>query len=149
MGSVFAGRMILDEALYSCAGVGEDVAPPICKQTAWHDGTISNRPRNRVSKTQRTQGPRGPRDQRPRDQRTEGPADQETRNLANLLNPMLAAPSKKKTWTHEELHHASIKLLLATPRPTPQVATVLNSGGWYWTTTSRKYCTYRFKWMCS
>ena len=33
--------------------------------------------------------------------------------------------------------------------PPPQAATVLNSGGCYWTTTSRKYCKYRVKWMCS
>ena len=79
MGSVFAGRMILDEALYSCAGVGEDVAPPICKQTACMMGLF---PTDHGTGCQR---PRGPRDQRtkgpettgPEDRGTSGPRDQE------------------------------------------------------------------------
>ena len=78
MGSAFAGRMILDVALYSLksAGVGEDVAPPNLQTDCLHDDP----------------GTRGPRDQRPRDQRTKGPADQETRNLAK--------PSKPQCWPH-------------------------------------------------
>ena len=74
MGSVFAGRMILDVALYSLksAGVGEDVAPPICKQTACMMGLF---PRDHGKVCQR---PRGPRDQRTKGPETTGPEDQGT-----------------------------------------------------------------------
>ena len=95
MGSVFAGRMILDVALYSLkkCGVWGRRRPPNLQTDCLQDGTISKRPRNRVSKTQRTQGPED------RDHGTRGPRDQRTKRPGtwpNLLNPNVGCTFLKK-----------------------------------------------------
>ena len=86
MGSVFADRMILDVALYSLKmrGGWGGRRPPNLQTDCLHDGTISKRPRNRVSNTQ------GPEDQGTRDHGTRGPSDQRTKRPGTwpkLLNP--------------------------------------------------------------
>ena len=86
MGSVVAGRMILDVALYSlkkCGGWGGR-RPRNLQTDCLHDGTISKRPETTDHGTG-CQRPRGSRDQRtkgpettgPEDQGTSGPRDQE------------------------------------------------------------------------
>ena len=101
MGSVFAGRMILDVALYSLKKRGGwgGRRPPNLQTDCLHDGTIytiSKRPRNRVSKTQRTEGSE---DQGTRDHGTRGPRDQRTKRPGtwpNLLNPNVGRTFQKK-----------------------------------------------------
>ena len=78
MGSVFAGRMILDVALYSLKKRGGwgGRRPPNLQTDCLHDGTIFILfPRDHGTGCQR---PRGPRDQRTKGPETTGPEDQGT-----------------------------------------------------------------------
>ena len=94
--------MILDVALYSLKKRGGwgGRRPPNLQTDCLHDGTIytiSQRPRNRVSKTQRTEGSE---DQGTRDHGTRGPRDQRTKRPGtwpNLLNPNVGRTFQKKT----------------------------------------------------
>ena len=86
MGSVFAGRMILEVLLHSLSkrGAWGRRSPHNLQTDCLHGGTISKRPRNGC------QRPRGPRDQRTRDHGTRGTRDQRTKRPGtwpNLLNP--------------------------------------------------------------
>ena len=90
MGSVFAGRMILDVALYSLKKRGGwgGRRPPNLQTDCLHDGTISKRP------------PQGPEDQGTRDHGTRGPrtSGPKTTNLAKLSKPQCWPHLLKKNW---------------------------------------------------